>query len=228
MLSLNTSKNAAAAMLALTLVALPLAGCGGQASQGGDASSGGAEQTQAAMDVTSWTTLGDAMAYSAEGGKSTASWDEKHYVTMFDTTGGGVVRVVAKMDPETYDAFGELSILDDDYNEKFLEVMGGLELESAEDLTDGVMTQDQLDAYKGKTGQDLVDAGFVFESYSMYGGDETDATMSQGYYAYNVTFDVGITDSQSEDEGASIMGATIKAMEFAGASNEAVELSTIS
>lgn len=221
---LNTSKTVTATMLALALTALPLAGCGGQASQGGEAGSGDAGQAQAAMDVSSWTTFGDAMAYCAEEGKSTASWDEKHYVTMFDTNDGGVVRVVAKMDPETYKAFAKLDMLDEDYNEKFLEVMGGLELESAEDLTDDVMTQDELDAYKGKTGQDLIDDGFAFESYWMYGGDETGATMSQGYFAYDVTFDTSITDDQSEDEGAAIMGATITAIEYAGASNAAVEL----
>lgn len=228
MLSLNRPKNLTAAMLALALTALPLAGCGGQTSETeADDASAGQEQL-APMDVSSWTTLGDAVAYQAEEGSNTAAWDENHYVTMFDTTDGGVVRVVAKMDPETYDAFGELSILDDDYNEKFLEVMGGLELEIAEDLSDGVLAQDQLDAYVGKTGQDLVDEGFVFESYWMYGGEETGATMSQGYYAYNVTFDVSITDDQYEDEGAAIMGATIKAMEYAGASNAAVDVTTLS
>ena len=78
----------------------------------------------------------------------------------------------------------------------------------------------------GKSGQDLVNDGFAFESYWMYGGDETGAVMAKGLLAYNVTFDVSIPDEKADDGGASIMGATIKDVVYAGASNEATDPTT--
>ena len=219
------SRAAVAAALALALLSVPLTACGGQAAQGGGSSSA-AEQAQAVVvDVSSWKTLGDALAYD-NGENNTAGWDEKRYITVFSTD-GPVVRVVAKMDAETYEKLGALDATDESYNEKFLEVMGGLPLESAEDLTDQKVTQDELDAYAGKTGQDLVDDGFAFESYWMYGGDETGAVMAKGPLAYNVTFDVSIPDEKAEDGGASIMGATITDAVYAGASVDATDPSTL-
>lgn len=223
------SRTTVAAMLALTLSAMPLAACGGQASQGGAPEPDATEQTQTAdMDISSWKTLGDALAYDTEDTHS-SSWDEEHYITVFSTSDGSVIRVVAKMDADTYAKLDKLNMTDDDYDEKFLQVMGGLELESAEDLTADKLTQDQLDAYVGKTGKDLVSDGFTFDNYWMYGGDETGAKMAKGNFAYNVTFDVTVDEDKadSDEDGAAIMDATIEFMDYSGASDEALDLSKV-
>lgn len=213
------------AAFALSLLAVPLVGCGSQATQG-DGSSSSTEQAQAAdMDVSSWKTLGDALAYDT-GENSSAGWNEEHYVTVF-SNGGQFVRVVAKMDPETYEAMLDLDMSSDDYKEKFLELMGGLPLESAEDLSAQQIPQAELDAYVGKTGQDLVDDGFVFDSYWMYGGGDSGATMVKGPMAYNVTFDASVSEEQIEDGGASIMGATIKEIYCSGVSMDATDPSAV-
>lgn len=221
-----TRNRIVATMLALALATAPLAACGGQTTQGGEAEPTATEQTQAvAVDVSSWKTLGDALACST-GENNTAGWDETHYVAVFDA-GDTVVRVVAKMDAETSDKLDALDITKDDYDEKFLELMGGLPLESAEDLASQKLTQDELDAYVGKTGQDLVDDGFAFEAYWMYGGDETAARFAKGYLAYDATFDVTVSDDQTEDDGAAIMDKTIVSMEYAGASQDATDPSAL-
>ncbi|MDO4806062.1 MAG: hypothetical protein Q4A07_02315 [Coriobacteriales bacterium] len=221
-----THRKAVAALLALALTAAPLSACGGQGANGDDTEPTTAEQTQAAsVDVSSWKTLGDALACD-NGENNTAGWDENHYITVFNA-GDTVVRVVAKMDADTYEAHGALDMSKDDYNQKFLEVMGGLPLESAEDLGDQKLTQDEMDAFVGKTGQDLVDDGFVFESYWMYGGEETGVTFAKGYLAYNATFGVTISDDKTEDEGAAVMDKTIVSMEYAGASQEATDPSAL-
>ncbi len=213
-------------MLALALTAMPLAACGGQASQGSGTDSSTTEQSQSAtVDVSSWKTLGDALAYD-NGENNTAGWDQKHYITVFNT-GNTVVRVVAKMDAETYDKLEALDMTQKDYNQKFLEVMGGLELESAEDLGDQKISQADLDAYVGKTGQDLIDDGFTFEIYWMYGDDQTTATFAKGYLAYHVTFNVTVSDDQTGDNGATVMDATIVSMEYAGASELATDPSVL-
>jgi len=219
------SRAAVAAALALTLLAVPLTACGGQAAQSGAASSAAGQSQTASIDVSSWKTLGDALAYD-NGESNTAGWNEERYITVFNTT-GPVVRVVAKMDSGTYEKLSALDASKEDFNEKFLEAVGGLPLESAEDLTDQKVTQDELNAYVGKTGRDLVDGGFTFESYWMYGGDETGAVMAKGPLAYNVTFDVSVPEDKTQDGGASMMGAAITEIVYAGAARDATNPSTL-
>ncbi|MBQ9059069.1 MAG: hypothetical protein IJ125_07790 [Atopobiaceae bacterium] len=217
----TVSKTTAALALALMLLALPLAACSSQSTPS-DGSSPASGQTQAtAIDVSSWKTFGDALAYDT-GENSAAGWDENHYVTVF-ATDNYVVRVVAKMDAQSYEKLEALDMSDDSYAEKFREVMGGLALESAEDLTADRLSQDELKAYVGKTGQDLVNSGFAFEGYWMYGGAETGVKMVKGPLAYDVTFNVSVSESDTEDGGASIMDATITDIVFGGSANEATD-----
>lgn len=217
-----TGSRTVATMLAMALAVAPLAACGGQATQGGGTEDTATEQTQAAtIDVSSWKTLGDALAYDT-GENNTAGWDDEHYITVFSTV-GPVVRVVAKMDADVREKMYDLDSTQDDYDQKFLEVMGGLPLESAEDLTSQKLTQEELDAYVGKTGQDLIDDGLAFEDYWMYGGDQTGVTFAKGFLAYHATFDVTVSDDQTEDEGAAVMDKAIVSMEYAGASKDATD-----
>lgn len=217
----NAAKTVAAMALALSLT-MPLVACGGSTSSSEGSDTPAAEESAAeTIDVSSWKTLGDALAAKTDD-YATASWDEVYYLSVFDT-GEQTVRVIAKMDADTYAKISDLDAAADDYDEAFDKVVSALELESAEDLTDEKLSQDELDAYVGKTGQDLVDDGFAFSSYFMYGGDETGATMDKGYLAYDVTFDVTVPEDQTEDEGAAVMGATVTAIEYAGASDAAVD-----
>ena len=126
------------------------------------------------------------------------------------------VRVTAKMTPELYEQTNALDYNDKDYDKKFSELMSGLELESVEDITAGKIPQETLDTYVGKTGKDMVNDGFAFATYFMYGEDETGVAMTNGYYSYDVIFDAKVTEDDTNDEGASIMDATIKSVEQTG------------
>ena len=218
-----------AALALAAVLAMPLAACGsGQGSQGdgAQASSDTPSSTQAAsMDVSNWKTLGDALAFKGEG-NSTAAWDEGYYAAVFEA-GDSIVRVVAKMTPEVYAKIGELDGMDSDYEQKFNETLGALELAIAEDVTAEKIAQSELDAYVGKTGQDLMNDGFLFQNYYMYGGDETGATMDKGNLSYIVDFDATVAEDQIGDEGAAIKGASIKSIEYAGGSNAAVDLQSL-
>ena len=230
----HSIKVVATLALALALSGLLVACGGGQASSSASSQASSSEQAASsassqasaaagALDVWSWKTLGDALAAKNQDGVSSATWDDEHYIAVF-SAGDSVVRVVAAMDAETDKRASALDASDDDYNEKFAETVGSLKLESAEDLTSEKIPQSELDAYVGKTGQDLIDEGFTFEQYWMYGGEETGATMAKGYLAYNFTFDTTVDEDKADDEGAAIKDATITAAEFAGGSNAAVEL----
>lgn len=220
--------------LAMTLVVV-LAGCGSSGTSSSSAS--GSSQTEstsapttsagqpeassaaASTDVSSWKTLGDALA--AASGNPGSTFDDNHYVAVY-AVGDKLIRVVAKMKPGMYNTISSLDMLADDYLKKLADHAGDLELESVEDITANKLSQDELNVYIGKTGQDLINDGFKFSNYYYYGGNETGAAMDKGYLCYGVTFNVGVPDNQPEDNGAAIKDATIKAIEFMGASDSAL------
>ena len=209
-------------MLALGL----LSACGGQQASSG---SGSAADTPAAstVDASSWKTLGDALAAKTDDVSS--GWDDEYYVVAFKS-GDSLFRVVAKSEEGIQDKTGELDFLADDYDDKLLEVIGGLEIVSVEDLTAEVPTQEQLDAMVGKTGQELIDDGWAFQSYFMTGGDETGATFTKGMIACNVTFGAKVsTEAADSDEiGDLLKDAKVTLAENAGVSDDAIDPTKVS
>ena len=203
-----------------------LSACGGQQAASG---SGSAADTSAAstVDMASWKTLGDALATSTEDVAS--GWDDNYYIVAFKA-GDSLIRVVAKSEDGIQDKTSELDFLADDYNDKLLEIIGGLEIVSAEDLTADVPTQEQLDTMVGKTGQELIDDGWTFESYYMTGGDETGATFTKGYVACNVTFDAKVDTEKADSDvnGDNLKDAKVTLAENAGVSGDATDPSKVS
>ena len=176
----------------------------------------------ATIDVSGWKTLGDALAAQTESVAS--GYDENHYISVFKV-GDSLVRVVAKSNEEASEKAGGLDFLADDYEKQLVEVVGGLELVSAEDLTPGIPKQEELDGFVGKKGSDLEAAGYEFESYFMTGGDQTGAFYEKGYYALNVTFDTKVAEDagQKDEDGHALKDAVISEVTFAGPSEAATD-----
>ena len=209
-----------------------LAACSGQQASSSSASSSSgqsgtssavqsASSSAAGVDVSGWKTLGDALSAATE--KLGSGCDDKTFVGVYKV-GDSFVRVVAKMEPGMLDKINALNYEDNDYDEKFAKLAGGLAIESAEDITPGKLSQAELDAYVGKTGQDLMDDGFTFSSYYMFAGDETGATMDKGYFGYGVTFDAKVPENAAEDGGASIKDATVKSIQFTSVADSAFDM----
>lgn len=213
--------------MAATLGIMPLAACAGTGSATADDASSPATATQTApLDATSWTTLGDALA-NADNEFISYSHNDTYFVCVFHA-GDSRIRLVGEMDPSIELSFADLDIDADDYNKQFAGIVGDLKLLSAEDITDQALSQEELNALVGKTGQELLDEGFVFEDYYFYGGEETGANFGKECFAYNITFDTHIDESQTEDGGAAILGATVTAAEgFGNLSNAALDPDTV-
>lgn len=224
--NLATSKSALVVALVLALSVTPLVACGSKPStESGDAGSSAPATASAAVDTSSWKTLSDALATQTESMSS--SWDTKHYVTVFKA-GDSYVRVVVELTDEESKKMEAVDWSQDDVSKQIEKAAGSAKIVTAEDITAEILDQNTLNTLIGKTGKELVDDGWVFESYFMYGGEQTGATMSKGNFGYNVTFDVTTPDSATEDGGASIMDAPVIEIGFSGASNAATELSQIS
>ena len=216
----QTAKKVVALTFAMMLACMLLTACGQQessnSSSGSSSSSSAAEQTEtpaASLDVSGLKTLGDVLAVSSycQG----MAYGEQSFGGVYQID-DSYVRVTAKMTPELYEQTNALDYNDKDYDKKFSELMSGLELEIVEDITADKIPQETLDTYVGKTGKDMVNDGFAFATYFMYGEDETGVAMTNGYYSYDVIFDAKVTEDDTNDEGASIMDATIKSVEQTG------------
>lgn len=206
--------------LTLGLVVMPLAACSGQGASGDQSA---AEDTTTeetvAVDVSSLKTLGDVMAIEGEGQSST--WNEEHYVYVTNAN-GAPLRAVVDLTPEIYSQIEELDFLDEEYDQKLNDIIGGLELVSLDDYSDQVPSQEELDALVGKTGQELLDDGFTFSALSMYGGDETVAEYEKDLFRYEITFDGTVDGDADSFDGSLVTELPVVSAGFIGLSDEAI------
>ena len=148
----NVSMKAVAAALCLALAATPLAACSQQ--QAADSAEGNdtpdITQQDTTIDPSSWKTLGDALA--TQTAPMASSYNDNHYVCVFQAC-NSIVRVVAKMDPETMKKIDIVDWSRDDVDKQIEEAAGGLSIESAEDITSELLVPEELAKLAGKTGQ---------------------------------------------------------------------------
>ena len=212
--------------LALGIGVLPLAACGAKPADTAEEpeaaapaeetpeAAAPAEETPAANnEFPEWKTLGDALA-NKTGDLSYVFNDD--YVCCAFEAGDAMIRAVAKSSPDLNDKINAVDYDDPDYDAKIDEVLADLELLSAEDFSDTQLSQEELDSYVGKTGQDMLDAGFTIDGYFMDGSDEAVVSMDYGYYGYEVTFDKTVTEDQISADSNVIKDATVTAVESHG------------
>ncbi len=164
-----------------------------------------------AYDITTLKTIGDAAAANTtEAWQSTAYEDTYVYVFGID---GTFYRVTADMPEETYDAIMELDYMDEDYDEKYDALVYPLEINKYENLTEMMPTQSELDKLVGKTGADLIADGWYCMGYFL---EDMEFYMNKDPFAYIVTFDGQLEDSEDFDEYEAIVPLKIKNVEFFG------------
>ena len=218
-------KTALACALSIALVASPLlAACGNSSNQqpASEATTSDEESKASELDMKSWQTLGDALEH-ATGSLSWGS-NDKYIVCVFEAD-DALVRAVGEMEPGVDEKMGEVDFFADDHDEQIAQIIGVLKLESAEDLSGDIPSQEELDALVGKTGQQLQDDGYAFESYYMYGGDETSAIYAHGFIGVDVTFDTTISeeDADGDENGDALKDAVVTAAEYAGPAGSALD-----
>ena len=209
--------------LTLGLTVLPLGACAGQDTSSDQGATEVSEDVTtgetAEVDITSLKTLGDVMAIEGEG--QTSAWNEEHYIYVTNAN-GAPLRAVVDLTPEIYSQIEELDFLDEDYDQKLADIIGGLELASLDDYSDQVPSQEELDALVGKTGKELADDGFTFSTLTMYGGDETVAEFDKDAFRYEVTFDGTVDGDTDGFDGSVVADLPVASAGFVGLSDEAM------
>ena len=113
--------------------------------------------------------------------------------------------------------------MNDDSDEKLLEIVGSLPLESVEDLTLNIPDQAELDKLIGKTGQELLDEGYEIWGYYS-DGEELYFNLEKGDYAYLATFneDPPIKETSSYQDNMSFR--TLKSLVYEGIGSGATDI----
>ena len=170
------------------------------------------EETQQEADPSSWKTLGDVR--SLETGDSEATWDDEKYVYIFSYAGTKWM-VTAAFSKELEDAIRNVDFMADDREAQIDAILAPCEIISVVDLASLAIPQEELDQWIGKTGQDLLDAGWEYNGYT-YDGDSMGINMINGRIEYLVSFKGGIEAPASFDEEPDYKDAVISGIRFRG------------
>ena len=211
MMNMNMKK--ILALLIVYVLVLGLTACSNSsvsgASSGGSNESDGASGEEIALD--SFKTIEDALNIESES--TQWSGGENTFVYVFEKD-GKYYRLIANMTDEQSEALSNIDFSDDNYEEKQNEIIGPLEVVKAELLNDLILTQEEMDAWVGKTGKELLDDGWT--TGMGYNLDTMEFWMGYGSFYYTVVFDGNgeELDIDTFDEEEGIKDFKVQSIEF--------------
>ena len=190
-------------MVALMMCVLTLAGCG-------SSGSGSAEAAEP-LSVDSLKTIADVTALEKEENQ-TAVYDGK-YVSAFKY-GDTYYRVIADLPKEVEDAYINIDFSEEDYEQQQADLVADIEVDKVEDLTDQILTDEDIEALAGKTGAQMVEDGWSYTgSFNL---DGMEVYMNYGPFEYIVTFDgdAGVANAEDYDIEAGTKDMKVKSVAF--------------
>ncbi len=186
-------KKLTALLLAALMLAAALSACGKKSEN---------------LDLSQFRTLADTFAYPSCG----EGFSEEIYVYVFEKD-GVYYRVRADLPQDISDAIWAIDFFDEERDAKIHEIIGGLSIAKAENLNDQKLSDKEMNALVGKTGQDLMNDGWYNSGYNL---DDMEFWMNKGPFTYSVVFDGKLTDSDDFNAEEAIVGLTIKSVTFDG------------
>ena len=204
-------KKVISVILAIVMSVTVLAACGnsGNGSGSGSASGAGSATDEKAV-IESLTTLGDAIALESSE-TQTAVYDGKAIYAF--KLGDTYYRIRASISPEDEQAYMDIDYMDDDYEEQQKKILSPLVIDQIDDLSLQMLSQEELDALVGKTGQDLQDAGWTYGGHDL---ETMEFWMDYGPFDYTVVFDGEVTEAEYEtfDDEKDTRTMTVKSARF--------------
>ena len=189
-----------ALILMMSLTVGLFAGCAGTSSTGQGTQQGAgetsAEAEAAKVDLDSLKTLGDAFALEGkdEGVEQRAFYEDK-YIYAF-SVGGVFYRVIADLPADISEKLFALDY-DENHDKNEMELVTDLAISKAENLTEQILPQEELDALVGKTGKELFDAGW--REGGFYNTETLEVWLEYGAFSYDVHFDGKLTEKEAEN-----------------------------
>lgn len=168
----------------------------------------------APADPAKWKTLADVLGLETDSREST--WDDARYILFFDY-GGTQWFVTAEFSKELKDAIWAVDFFADDRAEQINAILGPCRIISAVDLSTLALPQAELDQWIGKTGRQLLDAGWEYNGFR-YGDDGLRVNMVNGRFEYLISFREKLQAPMSFDDQPDFADAVISGVAFGGKS----------
>ena len=121
-------------------------------------------------------------------------------------------RAIAAMPEDVADAVFALDFDDPQHDEKLNALIAPLEVVRIDNLNDTILTQEQLDALVGKTGEELFNEGWTNSGWNL---QDMEFYMSYGAFDYLVTFE-GSVDNYEDCEEEDINPLIVKSAVYYG------------
>ena len=162
------------------------------------------------VSLDSLVTIGDVQSSGIE--LLGNGYDSEHYVCALELD-GICYRFVADIPQDVSSAIWDMDFSDPDHDKKVDALLAPLEFVQIENLTETIPSQEELDAWIGKTGRDLLDDGWYISGYNL---DEAEFWMNHGPYQMLVTFNEELEVGTVIDEEGLISPLTIKSVVYEG------------
>ena len=202
-------KKTAALILALLACLTLCAACGETEEPGADPREAAAKEEP--EEIKNLKTLGDAFALPEENFRN-EGFSDTDFVYAFDHD-GVYYRVIAALPADVSDAIWAIDFLDEERDSKVHQLVASLEIARLENLSKMIPPQEELDAWVGKTGADLLNDGWWNSGWDL---DEMVFWMNKGLFEYEVTFDYDgkMENTDDFDFEAAISPLTVKSVTF--------------
>lgn len=206
-------------ILVIMIAVAMLAGCGGS----GGSEDPGSDGSGANGSPDALKTFGDIKAQNPVEYQETMFPEDNMLIFAFNLN-GVYYRASSKLTQEMTDALWNLDYGDPDYDAKYLELLNSVKIDKLEDLTGEILSEDELAAIAGKTGQELLDEGWTVDG--TYYLDEMAFWMNYGPFVYSVFFDADASSINNEtfDPEEGIKGWTATGGRFEMLGNNATDI----
>lgn len=194
-----------ALVLVLLMTVFALAGCGGS----GGASGGGSGSSEP-VPVDSLKTFGDILALDKEESQWAVSDGQAVFAFKYDDT---YYRAVGTISEEEQQKLFDIDYSDDDYEAQQEAILSPVAIDTMENLSEQILSQEELDKLIGMTGQEMQDAGWTFSGHDL---EKMEFWMQKGPFVYSVFFDgeVSEDDYDSFEDETGTKDMTVKKAEF--------------
>lgn len=183
------------------------------------------EPTTVISNDIPFKTIGEALETEKGEASEQSAIYENAYVYVFEKD-GTYWRLTADLSKETSAALSELDILADDYEEKEKELLYPLVVTKCENLNDQILSDEEMAAMVGKTGEDLINDGWT--SGMGFNLDDMVFYMEHASFSYSVVFESEETLENTDDFDVieAIRTLKVKSVSFDGLGNSATNISS--
>lgn len=162
------------------------------------------------IDVDKLKTIGDIIKLQPDE-YQTAAYEDK-YVYAFKA-GDGYYRAIADIPKDVHEKIEKLDVTYDDYDLKMEKLVAPLKIGKAEDLSEQMLSPEEINALTGKTGEELLNDGWTITGYDL---DQTMFLMTKDVFEYRVYFEGAVENSEGFNENEAVKALVVREVQLEG------------